>query len=74
MAVEAFACGRPCIGFAVGGLPDIVEDGANGRLAPPFETGELAAAIAWVLQDEERRCVLGRAARRKAEQTSISVW
>jgi glycosyltransferase involved in cell wall biosynthesis len=69
MAIEAFACGRPCIGFAVGGLPDIVEDGANGRLAPPFDTGELAAAIAWVLQDEERRRALGRAARQKAEQT-----
>jgi glycosyltransferase involved in cell wall biosynthesis len=69
MAVEASACGRPCVGFAVGGLPDIVEDGANGRLAPPFDTGELASAIAWVLQDEERRCALGRAARRKAEQT-----
>ena len=69
MAVEAFACGRPCVGFAVGGLPDIVEDGASGRLAPPFDTGELAAAIAWVVQDEGRRRALGRAARRKAEQT-----
>ena len=69
MAIEAFACGRPCIGFAVGGLPDIVEDGANGRLAPPFDTGELAAAIAWVLQDEERRRALGRAARQKTEET-----
>ncbi|HSA83011.1 MAG TPA: glycosyltransferase [Geminicoccaceae bacterium] len=69
MAVEAFACGRPCVGFAVGGLPDIVEDGASGRLAPPFDTGELAAAITWVLHDEERRRALGRAARQKAEQT-----
>jgi len=69
MAVEAFACGRPCVGFAVGGLPDIVEDGVNGRLAQPFDTGELAAAIAWVLEDEERRHALRRAARRKAEQT-----
>ena len=69
MAVEAFACGRPCVGFAVGGLPEIVEDGLNGRLAPPFETGELAAAIAWVLEDQERRRALGRAARQKAERT-----
>ena len=38
MAVEAFACGRPCVGFAVGGLPEIVEDGANGRLAPPLDS------------------------------------
>jgi glycosyltransferase involved in cell wall biosynthesis len=69
MAVEAFACGRPCAGFAVGGLPEIVDDGANGRLAPPFESGALAAAIAWVLEDEERRRALGQAARRKAEAT-----
>jgi glycosyltransferase involved in cell wall biosynthesis len=69
MAVEASACGRPCVGFAVGGLPEIVEDGASGRLAPPFETGELAAAIVWVLEDEERRRALGRAARLKAERT-----
>ena len=69
MAVEAFACGRPCVGFSVGGLPDIVEDGVSGRLAPAFDSGALAAAIAWVLEDEERRRALGRAARRKAEQT-----
>jgi len=68
MAVEAFACGRPCIGFAVGGMSEIVEDGTNGRLAAPFDTGELAAAIAWVLADEARRRTLGQAARRKAEQ------
>jgi glycosyltransferase involved in cell wall biosynthesis len=68
MAVEAFACGRPCVGFAVGGLPEIVEDGVNGRLARTLEPAELAQAIAWVLGDETRRLALGRQARRKAEE------
>jgi glycosyltransferase involved in cell wall biosynthesis len=69
MAVEALACGRPCVGFAVGGLPDIVDDGRNGRLAAPLDPEDLAAAIAWVLDDDGRRQSLGREARRKAEQT-----
>ncbi len=69
MAVEAFACGRPCVGFAVGGLPEIVADGVNGRLARPSDVVDLAASIAWVLEDDGRRQTLGREARRKAEQT-----
>jgi glycosyltransferase involved in cell wall biosynthesis len=68
MALEALACGRPCVGFNVGGLPDIVEDGVNGRLAAPGDVDELAAALAWVLADAPRRRALGEAARRKAEQ------
>jgi glycosyltransferase involved in cell wall biosynthesis len=68
MAVEAFACGRPCVGFAVGGLPEIVEDGVNGRLARTLEPADLAQAIAWVLGDDTRRLALGRQARRKAEE------
>ena len=69
MAVEAFACGRPCVGFAVGGLPEIVGDGVNGRLARPSDVQDLASSIAWLLEDDDRRQTLGRAARRKAEQT-----
>ncbi len=68
LAVEAFACGRPCVGFAVGGLPEIIEDGVNGRLARPSDVDDLARAIAWILEDDGRRQTLGREARRKAEQ------
>jgi glycosyltransferase involved in cell wall biosynthesis len=68
MAVEAFACGRPCVAFAVGGLPEIIDDGVNGRLARTLDPADLAQAIAWVLGDEARRLALGRGARRKAEE------
>jgi glycosyltransferase involved in cell wall biosynthesis len=69
MAIEAFACGRPCVGFAVGGLAEIVDDGVNGRLSQPGDVQELALSIAWLLEDDLRRQSLGREARRKAEQS-----
>ena len=34
-ALEATACGTPVIGFAVGGLLDILRPGINGLLVPP---------------------------------------
>ena len=43
--IEAQACGTPCAGFAVGGLPDIVAAPHHGRLAPPLDARALAEAI-----------------------------
>jgi glycosyltransferase involved in cell wall biosynthesis len=34
VAVEATACGTPCLGFAAGGIPEIIEDGQTGILVP----------------------------------------
>jgi len=62
-AIEASCCGIPVVAFNVGGLPDIVEDRVTGRLAVPFDTSELASAVAWVLEDEARKEALGRRAR-----------
>lgn len=36
---------RPVIVTSVGGLPDVVEDGATGRIVPPEDPAALAAAI-----------------------------
>jgi glycosyltransferase involved in cell wall biosynthesis len=67
---EAQACGIPVVAFATGGLPDIVVPGETGYLAEPFDDADLAHGITWVLEDEQRRVILGGSARRRA----VSLW
>jgi glycosyltransferase involved in cell wall biosynthesis len=49
--VEAFCRRRPVVATRVGGIQDLVEDGANGLLVDPGDTGSLAAALVRVLSD-----------------------
>ncbi len=67
-ASEALACGTPVVAFNATGLMDIVDHQQNGDLAQPYESGDLANGIAWVLEDRERHADLCRKARRKAER------
>jgi len=54
MAVaEAMAFGKPIVASAVGGLPEVVEDG--GILVPPRSPSELAGALNRLLKDDELR-------------------
>jgi glycosyltransferase involved in cell wall biosynthesis len=64
-ALEAHACGTPVVAFDVGGLPDIVDHLRTGYLARPFDVGDLASGIRWILADRERSEHLGVAAREK---------
>lgn len=54
VAMEAQAVGTPVIGSRMGGLAEIVEDGANGRLLPPGDTAALASCIREIVEDPER--------------------
>ena len=66
--MESLACGTPVVGFAVGGIPDMVEHKISGMLATPHDPKELAEGIAYILKNQERRESIGRAARRKVEE------
>jgi glycosyltransferase involved in cell wall biosynthesis len=54
-AIEALAAGRPVIAFAVGGLPEVVADGINGRLLPGGDCEAFAGAVVDTLRDPARR-------------------
>jgi starch synthase len=45
----------------VGGIPEMIEDGVTGLLAPPHDPAALAAAITSLLRDHQRADMLGRA-------------
>jgi glycosyltransferase involved in cell wall biosynthesis len=62
VGIEAMARGRPVVGFAVGGIPDWLEDEVTGLLVPEADTGAMAAAIDRLLGDQALRTRLGQAA------------
>lgn len=49
--LEAMAAGVPVIGTSVGGIPEIIQDGANGLLVPPGQPAALSEALLTLLSD-----------------------
>lgn len=60
--LEAMAAGLPVVASRVGGIPEVVQDGATGILVPPGDPGALASAVIGLLRDRERARRLGDAA------------
>lgn len=63
--IEAMAMGRPVIGSAIGGIPEIIDHGVNGLLVPPGDPQALAAAISYLVGNAEERRRMGEAGRQK---------
>ncbi|MCU0735251.1 MAG: glycosyltransferase [Methylotetracoccus sp.] len=72
--VEAMACGTPVVAFAIGGIPDVIDDRIDGRLITPFSTREMAQAVLELLIQQQTAAAMASAARRKmAERYSLDV-
>ncbi len=61
--VEAFACGVPTVGPRLGGMREMIEDGANGLLFAPADPADLAARLRWAFDHAAELAAIGRAAR-----------
>ena len=73
-ALEAAAAGCCLVAAAHGGLPEIVRDGETGVLVPPSDPPALAAALADLAADPDRRARLGAAAAADvAQRFSVSL-
>jgi glycosyltransferase involved in cell wall biosynthesis len=48
--MEAMACGTACVGFQVGGIPEMIEHLQTGYVAQAFEPEDLAKGINWCLK------------------------
>ena len=61
--LEAMSAGIACVSTAVGGIPEVIRDGKNGRLVPTKAPGQLGVVLTALLDDPASREDLGKAAR-----------
>lgn len=65
--LEAMALGIPSVSTAVGGVPELLEDGSSGFLAPAGASSALAGHVIRLLESPSLRVEMGNAAREKVE-------
>jgi glycosyltransferase involved in cell wall biosynthesis len=70
VVMESLACGCPVIGFATGGVPDMVDHGTNGILAPQGDVLALARCLTDFCLDPSLRLRL----REGARATNLTNW
>jgi glycosyltransferase involved in cell wall biosynthesis len=66
--IEAMATALPVVATRVGGIPEVVRDGVNGRLVPPDDSGALADAVIALMDDPAAAAAMGQAARHDVER------
>jgi len=66
--LEAMSCGTPVIGFDVGGIPDMVQDGSEGRIIPAGDTVGMANAIIGLLSSPNLLVEMGQKSRSRTER------
>ena len=70
-AIEALAMGKPIIGFAASGMPEIVRHGSTGLLAASAHAEEMVANAAALLNDPGLRSVMSAACLHDVRRFSI---
>lgn len=67
VVAEAFACGTPVLGAAVGAIEEMLDDGVTGLHFAPGDPEGLAKKVAWAWEHLRELAAMGKAARRAYE-------
>ena len=68
VVLEAYAAGVPVVATAVGGTPEIIDDGINGYLVQPGDATTLARRLNDMLADPGRRRQMGLRGQQKIKE------
>lgn len=68
--MEAMACGVPCVGFRVGGIPEMIDHQRNGYVAEYKSVDDLSRGLYWVMQEADRRSLGEEAVKKVAASYS----
>ncbi|HLE85846.1 MAG TPA: glycosyltransferase [Thermoanaerobaculia bacterium] len=63
--MEALAAGKPAVASRLSGIPELIEDGVTGLLAPPGDPEAVAAAVERLVREPELARRLGAAGRER---------
>ena len=70
--MEAMACGTPCVGFNVGGIPEMIDHLHNGYVAQYKSSDDFANGIYWALTDPDYPSLCEQACRKAVSHYSES--
>ena len=68
--MEAMACGVPCVGFKVGGIPEEIDHLKNGYVARFRDVEDLAKGMKWVLFEADYEAISHQAVAKVARNYS----
>ena len=64
--MEALACGVPCVGFKVGGIPEMIDHKQNGYIAEYQNAKDLAKGMEWILNEADWQSLSNHAVKKVA--------